>query len=76
MLPSRLPARWISPPSFPSVSPVALVSLVEDEPGVFRLDGPFKLRFSMELEADEERIRCIEEILGRLGAAETTSEAA
>ncbi len=59
-----------------AVSPVALVNLVEDEPGVFRLDGPFKLRFSMELEADEERIRCIEEILGRLGAVDATSEAA
>ena len=59
-----------------NVSPVALVSLVEDDPGVFRLDGPFKLRFSLELAEDEERIRCIEEILARLGAAETASEAA
>ena len=59
-----------------TVSPVALINLVEDEPGVFRLDGPFKLRFSRELGADEERMRCIEEILGRLGAAGAASEAA
>ena len=59
-----------------SVSPVALVNLVEDDPGIFRLDGPFKLRFSRQLSADEDRIQCIEEILLRLGAADTASEAA
>lgn len=59
-----------------NISPVALVNLVEDEPGVFRLDGPFKLSFSRELAADEERILCVEEILSRLGAADAASEAA
>src|SRR5690606_17469226 len=35
-----------------AVDPLALVSLVEDEPEQFRLEGPYKLRFTWSLDTD------------------------
>jgi transcription-repair coupling factor (superfamily II helicase) len=58
------------------VDPVALVSLIEDEPEKFSLDGPFKLRFVSETKTDLQRIQAVETLLLRLGAGERSEQAA
>ena len=51
------------------VDPLALVSLIEDDPDHFSLDGPYRLRFSWQpAAADDERIANIEALLTKLGA--------
>jgi transcription-repair coupling factor (superfamily II helicase) len=61
------------------VDPVALVNLVEGEPDRYKLDGPFKLRFSWLPSAqpatDEQRIRAVEKLLLRLGAGDLEAAA-
>ena len=59
-----------------AVDPVRLVRLVEDEPESFRLDGPFRLRIRWTLDADEERLAAVGELLIRLGAAQPDAAAA
>jgi transcription-repair coupling factor (superfamily II helicase) len=46
----------------------ALVRLVSGAPEVYRLDGPFKLRFTWAFTSDEERLAKLEALLTRLGA--------
>jgi transcription-repair coupling factor (superfamily II helicase) len=58
------------------VDPVALVRLVEDESAAYRLDGPYKLRFSWDVAEDERRVREVEKLLLRLGAGEPEAAAA
>ena len=59
-----------------AVDPIRLVSLVEDEPESFRLDGPFRLRIRWALDADEDRLAAVAELLVRLGAAQPDAAAA
>src|SRR5690606_5086715 len=59
-----------------AVDPLALVSLVEDEPEQFRLEGPYKLRFTWSLDTDAERLPALGTLRGRRGAVEAESEAA
>ena len=58
------------------LDPKALVGLVEDEPERYRLDGPFKLRFSSTAASEAERIRAVEKLLLRLGATEPEAASA
>ena len=53
-----------------TMDPLALLSLVEDQPEDYRLDGPFRLRFKWDQESGEDRIRALETILAQLGAHE------
>jgi len=53
------------------IDPLTLLSLVENQPEDYRLDGPFKLRFKWDQVSGEDRIRALETILNRLGAHET-----
>jgi transcription-repair coupling factor (superfamily II helicase) len=59
-----------------AVDPGALVNLVAGDPEAYRLDGPFKLRFSWQLASDDERIRALERLLLRLGAEKERTQAA
>ena len=54
-----------------AMDPLTLLSLVEDQPEDYRLNGPFKLRFKWNQVSGEGRIRALEIILSRLGAHET-----
>ena len=54
-----------------AMDPLALLSLIEDQPEDYRLDGPFKLRFKWDQVSGENRIRALEAILNQLGAHET-----
>ncbi len=58
------------------VDPLVLVGLVEDEPGLYELDGPSKLRFHWDLDRDEDRISATEKLLRALGATEEAPVAA
>ncbi|HEU4618449.1 MAG TPA: transcription-repair coupling factor [Gammaproteobacteria bacterium] len=57
------------------VDPAALVGLVGDEPETYRLDGPYKLRFSWGHAHDEQRVGAVEKLLLRLGAGELEAAA-
>jgi transcription-repair coupling factor (superfamily II helicase) len=59
-----------------AVDPGALVNLVAGDPETYRLDGPFKLRFSWQSASDDERIRALERLLLRLGAEKRRTQAA
>jgi transcription-repair coupling factor (superfamily II helicase) len=58
------------------IDPVSLVGLVEDQPESYRLDGPFKLRFTLASPTEEARLGNVEKLLVRLGATATESRAA
>ena len=58
------------------VDPLVLVGLVEDEPGLYELDGPSKLRFHWQLDSDDHRLNATETLLRALGASEETPAAA
>jgi transcription-repair coupling factor (superfamily II helicase) len=51
-----------------AIDPVALVRLIEREPGRYRLDGPYKLRFSWTFPDEAARIEALRALLLRLGA--------
>ena len=51
-----------------TIDPMRLVNLVADNSGAYRLDGPFKLRFTWSLFSDAERTDAIGALLARLGA--------
>jgi transcription-repair coupling factor (superfamily II helicase) len=59
-----------------AVDPGALVKLVAGAPDVYRLDGPFRLRFTWVLPNDDARIESLEALLRRLGARAPTTAAA
>ncbi len=58
------------------VDPVRLITLIEKDPEHYRLDGPFKLRFSWQLKAPEQRIGAIERLLERLAPPDRAAAAA
>ena len=53
-----------------------LFKLIEGEPKRYRLDGPYKLRFTWQLESPEQRLPALEKLLRRLVPAEVTAAAA
>jgi transcription-repair coupling factor (superfamily II helicase) len=53
------------------VDPARLLKLIESDAKRYRLDGPYKLRFSWTLESPEKRVAALDKLLKRLGAAET-----
>jgi transcription-repair coupling factor (superfamily II helicase) len=55
------------------VDPSALVKLVAGAPDVYRLDGPFRLRFAWSSPNNDTRIENLEALLERLGARAPTS---
>jgi transcription-repair coupling factor (superfamily II helicase) len=58
------------------VEPQRLLKLIEGEPKRYRLDGPYKLRFTWQLESPEQRLPALEKLLRRLVPAEVTAAAA
>jgi transcription-repair coupling factor (superfamily II helicase) len=58
------------------VDPLRLLKLIEGDAAHYRLDGPYKLRFSWRLEAPEQRIGAIERLLRRLAPSDRTAAAA
>ena len=50
------------------VDPVKLVQLVQTEAQIYRLDGPSCLRFKLDSETVEQRLRLVDDILTSLGA--------
>jgi transcription-repair coupling factor (superfamily II helicase) len=55
------------------VDPSSLVKLVASAPDVYRLDGPFRLRFTWSSPNNDTRIENLEALLQRLGARAPTS---
>ena len=51
------------------VDPARVIRLVQEPRSRFRLDGPLKLRFQAKLDREEDRLRFIAELLGRLALA-------
>jgi transcription-repair coupling factor (superfamily II helicase) len=58
------------------VDPTRLLKLIESDNKRYRLDGPYKLRFSWTLDSPEKRIAALDKLLKRLGAEETSAAAA
>ena len=58
------------------VDPTRLLKLIESDTKRYRLDGPYKLRFSWTLENPEKRIAALEKLLRRLGAEDAAAAAA
>jgi transcription-repair coupling factor (superfamily II helicase) len=59
-----------------TIDPLLLVTMVEDRPDEFSLEGPYKLRFRWDLDNDAKRIDAAELLLTELGAKNETSAAA
>jgi len=51
------------------VEPMAVISLIQQQPKTYKLDGQDRLRFSMDLEDREERLTAVEALLSRLAKA-------
>jgi len=58
------------------VDPTRLLKLIESDAARYRLDGPYKLRFSWTLENPDKRVAAIEKLLRRLGAEDAAAAAA
>jgi len=58
-----------------TVDPALLIGLVEEFPERYRLDGPYKLKFTWRADSEADRLREAEKLLKRLGA-ETLETAA
>ena len=58
------------------VDPTRLLKLIQSDTARYRLDGPYKLRFSWTLENPETRIAALEKLLRRLGAEDAAAAAA
>jgi len=58
------------------VDPLRLIALIESDKERYRLDGPFKLRFSWRVEAAEQRVGAVEKLLNRLAPKDAATAAA
>jgi transcription-repair coupling factor (superfamily II helicase) len=58
------------------VDPTRLLKLIQSDTARYRLDGPYKLKFSWTLENPEKRVAALEKLLRRLGAEDATAAAA
>jgi transcription-repair coupling factor (superfamily II helicase) len=59
-----------------ALDPIALVDLVEQEPQIYQLDGPYKLRIRWQLEDPSQRVANLNELLDRLSPAAASASAA
>ena len=50
----------------PSVDPIQIISLIQQQGRMYRLDGPDKLRFLVKLESSDQRIDFLEQLLDQL----------
>ncbi len=57
----------------PSIEPIALIKLVQSQPGMYRLAGAAALSFSAAMETTEERCQFIERLLTVLTPATTNA---
>jgi transcription-repair coupling factor (superfamily II helicase) len=57
------------------VDPLRLLKLIEGEAGRYRLDGPYKLKFTWRLDAPEQRVAALEKLLRRLAPVERAAAA-
>ncbi|HET7650762.1 MAG TPA: transcription-repair coupling factor [Gammaproteobacteria bacterium] len=51
----------------PQVDPMTVIRMIQQQPGHYRLDGPDKLRFMLDLPDGDQRIAAVEALLDRLG---------
>ena len=51
------------------VDPLAVIRLIQQQPKTYKLDGQDRLRFSMDLEDREQRMKAVEGLLAHLGEA-------
>jgi transcription-repair coupling factor (superfamily II helicase) len=58
------------------VDPTRLLKLIQSDNKRYRLDGPYKLRFSWTLDNPEKRIAALDKLLKRLGAEDAAAAAA
>ena len=58
------------------VDPARVLKLIEGDPKRYRLDGPYKLKYSWTLENPDKRIGALEKLLRRLGADDAQAVAA
>ena len=58
-----------------AIDPLKLVALIDEAPDRYRLDGPFRLRFTWTLDSPAERIAATVSLLLELGAVSVTAEA-
>jgi transcription-repair coupling factor (superfamily II helicase) len=58
------------------VDPTRLLKLIESDAKRYRLDGPYKLRFSWTLDNADKRVAALEKLLRRLGAEDQAAVAA
>jgi transcription-repair coupling factor (superfamily II helicase) len=58
------------------VDPTRLLKLIESDGKRYRLDGPYKLRFSWTLDNPEKRLAALDKLLKRLGAEDAPAAAA
>jgi transcription-repair coupling factor (superfamily II helicase) len=58
------------------IEPARLLALIESDPKRYRLDGPYKLRFSWQLESADKRVGALEKLLRRLSPAASPAAAA
>jgi transcription-repair coupling factor (superfamily II helicase) len=58
------------------VEPTRLLKLIESDSKRYRLDGPYKLKFSWTLESPEKRVAALDKLLRRLGAEAAPAAAA
>jgi transcription-repair coupling factor (superfamily II helicase) len=59
-----------------NVDPALLIDLISREPSRYRLDGPYKLRFTWPQDDEAQRIEALEALLRKLGAQEHRAVAA
>ena len=50
----------------PDIDPGSVIRLIQEEPRTYKLDGPDKLRMSVELPEVEDRIQAVHQLLQRL----------
>jgi transcription-repair coupling factor (superfamily II helicase) len=50
----------------PSVDPIQIISLIQQQGRMYRLDGPDKLRFVLKLDTSEQRVEFLEKLLDQL----------
>ncbi len=59
-----------------TIEPLRLINLINKDPGSYRLDGPYKLRFTWHLESPGERMAATQQLLEELGAVSEAAAAA
>jgi transcription-repair coupling factor (superfamily II helicase) len=60
----------------PNIDPMHIISLVQSDSRTYRFDGQTRLRFSMDLDEDEERFTAVEELLRHLAGTENLDQRA